>query len=271
MKKYIKRLLKFVLTGEPTRNIKVVAGQLSYGKAMAGKNVLITGGNSGIGYYTALKCINEGAKVLIVGRDKERCSSAVQKLGANADYLICDFSNTENIPEMMQKAYQKYGKIDFLVCNVGTSYYEKTIFDVTDDLWDKYVTVNLKSAYFVSQFYLSRKEDEGAIVFTSSDWGFFGSGADKPYPITKGAINSMTMGLSCSFYARGIRVNAVAPGETATRLTGFDPAENMASDRKCGRKFLPEEMAEVIFFLLSDASKCISGQIIVCDGGDYLR
>lgn len=273
MKGYIKRLAKWLVKGIPEKHVHVTAGQLSYGHAMEGKSVLITGGNSGIGLCTAKKCLSEGAKVLIIGRNEEKNKAACDELGTNAGYITFDLSDTEKIPAMMDEACARLGKIDYCVCNAGISQGIHSFNDVTPEIWQNIMNIHFKGAYFTAREYIIRKKDgeEGSLVFTSSDWSFLSGGADWPYGIAKGAINSMTMGMSTGFYHKGIRVNAVAPGITATPMTRVSPDENMYSDRKCGRKFLPEEVAEVIFFLLSDASKCISGLVIPTDGGDFHR
>ena len=97
-------------------------------------------------------------------------------------------------------------------------------------------------------------------------------GDDIPYGLTKAAINSLTKGLSCKFAKKGIRVNAIAPGVTVSDMTGYADNNNLYRPSTIGgRVFLAEEVAEITVFILSDASKCISGEIIPCNQGNHLR
>ena len=277
MKGYIKRLARWIIKGIPEKHITVTAGQLSYGHAMEGKSVLITGGNSGIGFATAKKCISEGARVLIIGRNEEKNKTACQELGTMCDYLTYDLRKMENISAMMEEAYQKLGKIDGLVLNAGISGKgTSSIYDVSDEMWEKTMQINLKSPYFTLKEYLRRKKDgeEGSVVFTASDAIYLSAGGDIPYWITKGAIGSITMGISTRLCKKGIRCNAVAPSVTATPMVfelGYSETNMYNPVKKPERNMIPEEVAEVIFFLLSDASKCISGLVIPTDGGDFHR
>ncbi len=253
------------------RNVRVEVAQKAYGEIFKGEKVLIIGGNSGIGLATAQKCVLEGAYVVITGSSESKCKKAVEQLGKqNASYRILDLNNTMTIPSIMEDLYIEHGCFRYLVYNAGIYLNERNMFSVTEDIWDQYMNVNLKSAFFVCKYFVGeclKKKLEGTIVLTSSDWVLKGYGASRPYAISKSGINAVVRGITKEFYRYGIRANGVAPGETATDMNGINPKGNMYSDVSSGRNFLAEEMAEVIFFLLSDASKCISGEIIPCNGG----
>lgn len=257
------------------RNVNITVEQISYGGVLEGKKVLIVGGNSGIGLCIAKKCISEGAYVIIVGSNKIKCEKAVEVLGnTNCRYEIIDLNHPEVINRSLDLIYSKIEGISHLVYNAGYwgGYTEFT--SVTTDIWDKHMNVNLKSAYFVTQYFINsclKENRDGTIVYTSSDWIYKGWGAAQPYAISKGSLISLMSGITKEYYRYGIRINAVAPGETATEMNGLNPEKNMYADLSNGRNFRAEEIAEVVFFLLSGASKCISGTVIPCDGGDFIR
>ena len=269
---YIKRGIRYIVKGIPQINITTQIVQKTPQEMFKNKKILITGGGSGLGFYIAKKCANEGAKVIIVGRNKEKLEEAINQLGPNTSYMIFDVQESEKSEEFMKEVFEKYGKIDCLINNAGISLHEKDFFNVTIDKFNKQIDTNLKGAYFLTQAYINllQEKDQGNVIFISSERG---AQCDYlPYGLTKVAINSLTEGLSRKYYKRGIRVNAVAPGITASNMTNIDKDSNLyCSYNASGRYFIPEEVAEVVAFLISDMSKCISGEVIYCDAGNHLN
>lgn len=269
---YIKRGIRYIVKGIPQINITTQIVQKTPQEMFRNKKILITGGGSGLGFYIAKKCANEGAKVIIVGRNKEKLEEAIKELGTNTSYMIFDVQESEKSEEFMKEVFEKHGKIDCLINNAGISLHEKDFFNVTIDKFNKQIDTNLKGAYFLTQAYINllQEKDQGNVIFISSERG---AQCDYlPYGLTKVAINSLTEGLSRKYYKRGIRVNAVAPGITASNMTNIDKDSNLyCSYNASGRYFIPEEVAEVVAFLISDISKCISGEVIYCDAGNHLN
>lgn len=269
---YIKRGIRYIVKGIPQINITTQIVQKTPEEMFRNKKILITGGGSGLGFYIAKKCANEGAKVIIVGRNKEKLEEAIKELGTNTSYMIFDVQESEKSEEFMKEVFEKHGKIDCLINNAGISLHEKDFFNVTIDKFNKQIDTNLKGAYFLTQAYINllQEKDQGNVIFISSERG---AQCDYlPYGLTKVAINSLTEGLSRKYYKRGIRVNAVAPGITASNMTNIDKDSNLyCSYNASGRYFIPEEVAEVVAFLISDMSKCISGEVIYCDAGNHLN
>lgn len=159
------------------------------------------------------------------------------------------------------------GGINCLVNNAGISLHEKTFFDVTPETFDSQINTNFKGAFFLTQEFISlvkNKKGKANILFTSSETG--DTMDFRPYGFTKAAINSMVQGLAYLFAKENIRINAVAPGITASDMTGYKTDGNLYLEiNATERVYLPEEVAETACFLLSDVSGCISGQIIVCN------
>lgn len=272
MKEYIKRVLNYIFRGIPTNHVQVNVSQIQYGGILKGRKILITGGNSGIGLAIAKKCIAEGAEILIIGRNEQKLKETANALGEKCRYLQFDVSQIEEIDETMKKAEKLAGgEFDALILNAGISLHEENILKVTVEDYEKQFQTNLESAYFMAQAFLRDKtpKKEASLLFMSSERGH--QCDDVPYGLTKAGINSLVRGLSRRFYRDGVRVNGIAPGITVSGMTNISENDNLYLERVApGRVFLPEEVAEVACFLLSDAAKCISGEIIACDAGEYL-
>ena len=240
------------------------------GNRLKGKRIIVTGGSGGIGQAMAKRFACEGAKVLITGRNEEKLRQLASELGCET--LPFDVTRTEGIDAFVAQAIEKLGGIDCLVNNAGISLHE-SFQTVTPEGFDQQVATNLKGPFFMSQrvlAYMEKNNTKGHVLFVSSETG---ETADiRPYGLTKAAVNSLVQGLAYLYAKQGIRVNAIAPGVTASAMTGFDADENLAcSFNVNGRVYLPDEMAEVAAFLLSDSSGCISGQIITCNNGNTIN
>lgn len=274
-KSVLKRIANWIFLGIPKYNISVEVKPNITGKQLLNKNIVITGGSRGIGYAIAKKCIEEGANVLICGRSKNHLEHAQQELGANCKTLEMDVKDVVRIPDFYEKVFAMYeNKIDCLVNNAGISFHEGNFRNVTEKGFDEQFQVNFKAPYFMAKYfieYLERiSETNGAnILFVSSERG--SSCEDIPYGLSKATINSLVGSLAKTLGEKGVRVNAIAPGVTASDMIGHDIEGNYYSETSVNKRiFHPAEMAEVAAFLLSDASSCISGEIIHCDAGKHL-
>lgn len=272
IKKYLKRVFTYIIKGVPNINVDVNIGQISPNNILKDQQILITGGGRGLGFEMAKKCINSGAKVIILGRNETTLQKASEQLGPNCKYHVFDIANIYDISSFMDKIFSDYKTIDALICNAGISLHENNILDVAIDSFEKQFQINLEGNYFLAQSYIKNNLSNnlgGNIIFISSERGL--QCDDLPYGLSKAALNSLTRGLSRRFYKKGFRINAIAPGITASEMTGRSATENLfANELSSGRFFIAEEVAEIVAFILSDASKCISGEIIACDAGNYI-
>lgn len=266
-KQYLKRGAKYILRGVPVKNITANISYLQPNGRLAGKKIIVTGGGKGLGAAMAKKFVNEGASVLISGRNEQILRSTADKIGCK--YLTLDIQNTAELDNFISEADRILEGVDCLVNNAGISLHEPTFFDVTPETFDAQIATNLRGGFFLTQSFtklLLREKRKGNVLFISSETG---ETVDiRPYGFTKAAINSMVQGLACLFVKDNIRVNAVAPGITASDMTGIKSDGNLfLSINATERVYLPEEVAETACFLLSDASGCVSGQIILCNNG----
>lgn len=272
---YVKRIMRYVIKGIPEVHTTVEVKISSANSRLEGKNVIITGASRGLGFYIAKRCIAEGAKVLITGRDVEKLSTAARELGDKCKWISFDSSNVSGVRNFLSQAQKQFNgeKIHCLVSNAGISLHEGDFRNVTEDGWNQQMDVNLKGNYFLVKEYIqyleSLEDKKGNVVVITSERSMRAD--DIPYGLTKSASNSFIQCFASKVIEEGIRVNGVAPGVTVSDMTGVSREGNMYAEwQPENRYFLPEEVAEVVNFLLSDVSGCISGEIIACDQGRYI-
>lgn len=268
---FLKRLVKFVLSGKPNKNITARITYAAPNQRLSNKKIVITGGGRGLGYAMAKKFISEGAQVLIAGRNEETLSKSAQEL--KCQYLKLDVQNVSSFDSFIEQADKMLGGVNCLVNNAGISLHERQFTDVTVDSFNAQINTNLRGSFFMAQKFVQFLEEEkrtGTILFMSSETSHT---ADiRPYGLSKAAINSLVQGLAVMYASKGIRVNAVAPGVTTSDMTGFKPDGNLYyRTNTLERVYLPEEVAECACFLLSDISGCISGEILTCNNGSTIN
>lgn len=275
--KTIWRVFRYLFRGVPIEHITVNVKVHNSGDRLEGKVVLVTGGAKGIGFAIAKKCIAEGAAVLICGRNETDLIKAQEELGERCKYLSCDVARVERLPDFFDKAFDLMGgRIDCLVNNAGVSFHETDFRNVTIDGFGQQFDINFKGAYFAAKYFIQKLEQKdnrqpANILFITSERGSFCT--DIPYGLSKASIDSLVGALAVKLYkSELIRVNGLAPGVTVSGMTGRRADSDMSySGSPAGRVFMPEEMAEVACFLLSDYSSCISGEIIHCNAGAHLK
>lgn len=276
MKKKIEKIVKWIFSIdeeviEKTVNIKVLNSN-----RLNGKRIVITGGGKSLGYFMAKKCIEEGARVIICGRDKATLEQSVKKLGPKCKYIVYDISNVNSITQFLEDCIHTFGgPIDCLICNAGVNNYERSYISVNKDGFDKLFSINIKGTYFLSQKYLEYKKqnsENGNLIILSSETGNIHY--ETPYGLSKASLNQMTRMMAEQSETTNVRVNAIAPGGTISEMTAwYTKKEDGNLFRKCssGRIFVPEEVAEIACFLASEQSKCINGQIIHTNAGNHMR
>lgn len=272
LKDYIKRGVTYILHGVPVKYITAQVCYLQPMERLKGKKIVITGGGRGLGYAMAKKFISEGAEVLIAGRDENILKEKSNEL--NCPYLKLDVQNVDSFDQFIIDADKLLCGFDTLINNAGISLHEGNIEYVSQEQFDSQISTNLRGGYFLSQKYVKyfkqQKINSGNILFISSERGIYVD--DLPYGITKAAINSFVQGLANRLLPIGIRVNALAPGVTTSDMTGYKSDGNLWAEYNINeRVYLPEEVAEIACFIISDSAKCLSGQIIVCNEGKSIN
>lgn len=247
---------------------------------LRGKTAIVTGGSMGIGAAVAKLFAAEGASVIIADVDRgagEATEKEIRDSGGNAAFASCDVSNTESVRAMVDRALSLYSAIDLLVNNAGIMV-AGTVVSTEEDVWDEVIAVNLKGVYLCSKFALPHicKRQGGAVVNIASVAGLYGLREGAVYNASKGGVVALSKNMALDFAAKGVRVNCICPGATITaQFKGGigrtpDPAatqEKMTLLRPIGRLAEADEVAEVALFLASDASRYMTGSVIVVDGG----
>lgn len=272
IKRKIKHLVSFLLHGEPKPTYAKVS-LLSPCNRLAGKHIVITGGGRGLGFAMAKKFQREGADVLIAGRNENTLKKSAEEIGCK--YLRLDVQDVQSFHAFIDEASKLLGGINCLVNNAGISLHENGFMEVSPKQYDAQFDTNLKGSFFLTQAFIEKCHEnntEGTknILFTSSETSV--TVDERPYGLTKAAMNSLVQGLAYKYVNEDFRINAVAPGVTVSDMVGV----SAGGDLTCGynvthRYYLPEEVAEVACFLLSDASNCLNGQILVCNEGKTIN
>ena len=244
------------------------------------QTAIVTGGNSGIGRATALLLAQHGASVLVGDLEQsEETEQLFAPLGIV--YRDCDVRRENELAGLVEQAAAPSGRIDILVNNAGVGMV-KPVTEVTEEDWDLCVGVNLKAAFFASKHVIPwMRPRGGSIVNIASNAGLMPRAHDPVYSISKGALIALTRSLALCHSVDKIRVNAVCPGPVGP--TAMMDAELNASDdpdaarqqiinaspmaRALGRMSTPEEIAEAVLFLVSDAALMVTGTSIAVDGG----
>jgi NAD(P)-dependent dehydrogenase (short-subunit alcohol dehydrogenase family) len=182
---------------------------------LTGKVALVTGGNSGIGLATAKLFSQEGAKVVIAGRDRMTLDKAASEIGSDVLSLQTDVANLEQIDRLYQSTAEKFGKIDVLFANAGIGRFT-SLQDTTEAIYDEVFSINLKGLYFTVQKALPYLNDDAAIVLNTSFIATLGRPGTSVVSASKAAVRSLARTFSAELIDRGIRVNTVSPGAIAT-------------------------------------------------------
>jgi 3-oxoacyl-[acyl-carrier protein] reductase len=238
------------------------------------KVAVITGSTKGIGKETAKTFSREGAKVVIVGTNKDALQATVEEIkaaGGEALGFIVDVSKRASVDEMVAGVKTAWGRIDILVNNAGITA-DAMLKKMTEEQFDKVININLKGVFNCAQAVLDTmlEQGSGVIINTSSVVGLYGNIGQTNYAAAKWGVIGMTKTWAKELGRKGIRVNAVAPGYTATPMLETVPEKILDSIREktpLQRLGKMEDMANAFLFLASDEASFITGAVLPVDGG----
>jgi NAD(P)-dependent dehydrogenase (short-subunit alcohol dehydrogenase family) len=233
---------------------------------------VVTGAGRNIGEEIAKLFAAEGAKVAVVDMDKtrgERVAGAIRAAGADATLFAADVSKGADVAALVKDIVARYGRIDILVNNVAISD-NKHIFDITEEEWDRVLSVTLKSQFLMAKEVgkqMAAQGSGGRIVNIGSTSGFTGRSRAVAYSAAKGGVANLTRAMAAQLAPHNIRVNAIVPNKIGSPVgkDEFDasrPVPNMAK-----RPGQPEEAAKAVLFLVSDDSSFVWGANLFVDGG----
>ncbi|TGL58403.1 glucose 1-dehydrogenase [Leptospira sarikeiensis] len=236
------------------------------------KKVLITGGNSGIGLVTAKLFVQEGAKVIITGRDQNTLDSAKKALGENAIAVKADVLDTKEREDLIGVIKDKFGELDVVFANAGITK-PTPVGATTEEDFNQVLNVNITGAFFTVQSALPFLKKGSSVILNGSVMSVLGVPGSSAYSASKAGVRAMTRVLSSELGPKGIRVNMVVPGATKTPIWGPEGEPTNARlnaitrSIPMGRLGEPDEIAKAVLFLGSEESSYIQGTEIVLDGG----
>jgi 3-oxoacyl-[acyl-carrier protein] reductase len=243
-------------------------------KMLENQTALVTGATAGIGRAIAMKLGEHGANVAVIGTNEERGNEVVKELqekGAKAQFFQVDVAQSAAVDEVVKKVEEQVGPVDILVNNAGITR-DQLLIKMNEEDWDLVMETNVKSCYNFCRA-LARpmiKRRQGKIVNISSVVGLTGNAGQVNYASSKAAMLGLTKALAKELASRNIRVNCVAPGFIDTRMTeGLQEAQKqkILSEIPLGRMGHPDDVANLVLFLVSDLANYITGQVIPVDGG----
>ncbi len=244
------------------------------GSKLQDKVAIVTGSTSGMGRATAKLFAEEGAKVVVTGRNEERAKAVVDDIvaaGGEAIYVIVDTSNTADCKVLLDKTLDAYGTIDILVNNAGTLSMSP-LAEVSLEEWERVFNVNVTAALYLTQLVapIMKEKGKGVIVNTASVASFAAHHGFAAYVSSKHAMAGLSKSMAWELGPE-IRVNAIAPGLIHTAMVdsigGVEALQFMIDACPVKRAGKPEDIASVALFLASDDSSFIDGQVIKVDGG----
>ena len=239
------------------------------------KVVVVTGGTSGIGFATATAFAREGASVFITGRRREALDAAARAIGDRVTAIHADMADLAAIDRLYDAVRQKHDRIDVVFANAGGGAFAP-LGAITEEHFDQTFDTNVKGVLFTVQKALPLLRDGGAVVLNASTTSISGTPAFSVYSASKAAVRSFARNWILDLKDRRIRVNAISPGPTDTAGLGDlfgDHAQAkaakgaLADQIPAGRVGRPEEIAEAVLFLASDAASFVNGVELFVDGG----
>ena len=248
--------------------------------SLDGKTALVTGGGSGIGRAASLAYANDGARVVVVDVNVEGGEETIQQIkesGGEAILVHADVSNPKDTQAMVDQAVEAFGSLDCAFNNAGISGGRDRLLtaDYREDDWDRVLSINLKGVWLCMKSEIPQmlKQGGGAIVNTASIAGLAGLSGTVAYEAAKHGLTGLTKAAALEYAMSGIRLNAVCPGYIQTPLVqpifqendGME--ERVASRHPMGRLGEPEEIAQAVLWLSSDAAAFVTGHNMPVDGG----
>ena len=237
------------------------------------KIAIITGGGTGIGLATARAFCQEGAKVILFGRRKEKLEKAVEKLGGSAMIVQGDMTNNNDLDKLINETLHNFKKIDILVNNAGL-FNGSPLHEISDSQWDEIMDINIRSVFQLTRRVLPvmLSQKYGSIIHISSILGLIAVPQVAAYNVSKGALNQFSRSIAVEYGSSGIRSNSICPGLIATDMTAdlmkdADLMNEWSKEYPIGRFGKPEDVANACLYLASDESSFVTGITLPVDGG----
>ena len=245
---------------------------------LSDKVSLITGAGSGIGRASAIAFAREGARVVVSdvnAEGGEETVSRISDIGGQAKFVSADVSRAGDVEALVQSTVREYGRLDCALNNAGVSGGQGLIHEYSEDDWDRVININLKGVWLCLKYEIIQMLEQGggSIVNTASIMGLVGGSRSPSYGASKHGVVGLTRNAAVQYAQSGIRVNAVCPGYIRTPMTEqgslLAPGneERIIARHPIGRLGAPQEIAETVVWLCSDAASFVTGHAMTVDGG----
>jgi 3-oxoacyl-[acyl-carrier protein] reductase len=250
---------------------------VSEAKALAGRVAIVTGGTRGIGLAIARVLAEDGASVVVSGRDGGRAAAAAKDLesaGASALAIAADVARREDVERVVDAARERFGRIDVLVNNAGVTR-DQLLARMKDEDWDQVLDTNLRGVFLMCRAVgkVMMRQKGGRIINVSSAAGAMGNAGQVNYSAAKAGVIGLTKAAARELAHWNILINAVAPGLIETDMTAGlsrEVREALIGQVPLKRAGAAQEVAEVVRFLAGDGASYITGQVIHVNGGLYM-
>lgn len=250
------------------------------GTQLQGKTALITGSAGGIGRATALLFAREGAVVCLVDLNEEagqKAANEISSAGGRAMFAPANLTCAADCRRVVERSVREFGSIHVLFNNAGIVK-RASVVEISEPDWDAVMAVNVKSVFLMCRevIPIMAAARGGSIINTASGWGLAGGARAAAYCASKGAVVLMTKAMATDHGRQSIRVNCICPGDTDTAMLRSEarqlgePEDRFLSEsanRPLGRVGKPEEIAQAVLYLASEASSFVTGAALVVDGG----
>ncbi len=241
---------------------------------LSGKTALVTGAARGLGRCIAQTLAAAGSKVACIDVNTETLADtvgAIRAAGGVAEPIACDVTQSERVGEAVDEVVKLWGKLDILVNNAGITR-DNVLVRMKDDQWDSVININLRGTFLFTRAAARpmMKARSGRIINIASVSGLMGNPGQVNYSASKAGVIGLTRTVSRELASRNITVNAVAPGFIATDMTaklGEEVIEQIKKEVPLGRMGEPQDVADAVLFLASDASSFVTGLVLTVDGG----
>jgi 3-oxoacyl-[acyl-carrier protein] reductase len=244
---------------------------------LKGKVALVTGGAQGIGRAIALLLAQKGADIVISDINIEKAEEMaleIEAVGRKAMAVRTDVAHINDVERLVEAIMERFGQIDILINNAGIAR-DKLILRMTEEDWDAVLNVNLKGTFNCTKAVIRHmsKQRRGKIVNIASVVGEMGNAGQANYSASKAGVIGLTKTIAREFAQRGLNINAIAPGYIQTPMTEALPEKAKEELRRLipmERLGRPEDVAQAVFFLVSESSSYITGQVLNVNGGIYM-
>lgn len=247
------------------------------GEKLAGRVAVVSGAGAGIGRGIAGRLVDDGARLVISDVDAGRLDNAVKELSAKGEVvgLVADAASNDGIAATFDKALKSFGSLDILVNNAGVPDYWRTLLEVTDELWEHHLGINLSGPFKACRAAvpIMIEQGKGVIVNVASISGFRGGRSGFAYTVAKHGVIGLTRAVAVEYGDAGIRCNCISPGSVVTSLSSMDGmSQEGLKIREKGivtrpPRAQPDDIAPAVAFLASDDSRYVNGENLVIDAG----